>query len=62
MEEIFKKLAVHLDKTPAGFPATDSGVELKILKRLFTQEEAKVTLGLNILPETVSVIDRKSVV
>lgn len=59
MEEIFKKLAVHLDKTPAGFPATASGVELKILKRLFTPEEAKVTLGLNILPETVSVIAKR---
>ncbi len=59
MEDIFKKLAAHLDKTPAGFPATDSGVELKILKRLFTPEEAEVTLGLNILPETVPVIAKR---
>lgn len=56
MGDIFKKLAEHLDKTPAGFPATESGIELKILERLFTHEEAEVTLGLNIIPETVPVI------
>ena len=36
MKDVYKRLAEHLDDLPAGFPATDSGVELRILKRLFT--------------------------
>nr|WP_320190590.1 4Fe-4S dicluster domain-containing protein [uncultured Desulfobacter sp.] len=56
MIDLYKKLALHLDKMPAGFPATDSGVEVKILKRLFTQDEATIVLGLNMWPEPVPVI------
>jgi|GEM_PF-3496374 len=48
MANLYKKLALHLDKMPAGFPATDSGVEVKILERLFTQEEAAIVLGWNL--------------
>jgi hypothetical protein len=40
MNDVYLKLAKHLDNLPAGFPATDSGVELRILKRLFTPQEA----------------------
>ncbi|MBW1770343.1 MAG: 4Fe-4S ferredoxin, partial [Deltaproteobacteria bacterium] len=39
--DIFKKLAEHLDKLPGGFPSTETGVELRILRRLFTPEEAE---------------------
>jgi ferredoxin len=38
---------------PIGFPATESGVEIRILKHLFTPEEAEVALALSALPETV---------
>ena len=40
-EEIYKKLAKHLDNLPGGFPPTESGVELRILKRLFTPRGSK---------------------
>lgn len=56
MTDLYKKLALHLDKMPAGFPATDSGVEVNILKRLFTQKEAAIVLRLNMWPEPVPVI------
>jgi len=59
MTDLYKKLALHLDKMPAGFPATDSGVEVKILERLFTQEEAAIVLGLNMWPEPVPVIAQR---
>ncbi len=59
MSDVYKKLASHLDKTPAGFPATASGIELKILKRLFTPEEAEITMSLNLLPEPVSDIAKR---
>ena len=51
MSDIYEKLAKHLDDMPGGFPATESGVELRILRRLFTPEEAELTLSLTFLPE-----------
>lgn len=59
MEDVYKKLAVHLDNTPGGYPETESGVELRILKRLFTPEEAELTLSLVMMPESVEVIAQK---
>jgi electron transport complex protein RnfB len=41
-QEVYERLARHLDQLPAGFPKTESGVELRILKRLFTEEEAEL--------------------
>jgi hypothetical protein len=41
-----------LDNLPTGYPATESGVEIRILKRLFTEEEAEIFLQLSPLPET----------
>jgi Pyruvate/2-oxoacid:ferredoxin oxidoreductase delta subunit len=54
MTEVYAKLAKHLDNLPAGFPSTESGVELRILKRLFTPQEAGVAVGLTMLPEPVA--------
>jgi electron transport complex protein RnfB len=46
MADVYKRLATHLDNLPASFPATDSGVELRILKRLLTPEEAEAAMAL----------------
>ena len=54
--DIYKKLALHLDDLPAGFPATESGVELRILKRLFTPEQAELALHTTLIPEEAKVI------
>jgi ferredoxin len=59
MPDVFHELSRHLDLLPAGFPSTDSGVELRILKRLFTAEEARIALGLNMMLEPVSAIARR---
>ena len=40
------KLASALDLLPGGFPKTKSGVELKILKRIFSPEEALIASSL----------------
>ena len=50
-EGIFRKLAEHLDNLPGGFPPTESGVELRILQRLFTPKEAELALHLTPMPE-----------
>jgi ferredoxin len=56
MSDVYQKLAKHLDQLPSGFPATESGVELRILKRLFTPEEAEIATGLVMMPEPVAAI------
>jgi NAD-dependent dihydropyrimidine dehydrogenase PreA subunit len=59
MDAVYVKLAKHLDNLPAGFPATDSGVELRILKRLFTPQEAEVAMGLTLMPEPASTVAQR---
>ncbi len=59
MESVYKQLAEHLDKLPGTFPATDSGVELRILKRLFTPEEAHIAIHLSMMPAPASVIAQR---
>jgi electron transport complex protein RnfB len=55
-KDIYKRLAAHLDDLPGGYPSTESGVEIRILRRLFTPEEAEMALHLSVLPEEVKVI------
>lgn len=56
METIYKKLAQRLNTLPVAFPSTKSGVELKILKRWFTPQEADIALHMNGIAEPESVI------
>jgi Pyruvate/2-oxoacid:ferredoxin oxidoreductase delta subunit len=44
---------------PVPFPATESGVEIRILKRLFSEEDAELTLCLSAIPETLPAIHRR---
>jgi hypothetical protein len=34
-EKVYRKLAQRLDAIPNGFPATDSGIELRLLAQIF---------------------------
>lgn len=56
MSDVYQQLAEHLNRLPAGYPATDSGVELRILRRLFTAREAEVASGLTMRLEAADVI------
>ena len=49
--EVYQKLQRHLDQHPIPFPATKSKVELKLLRSLFTEEEAEIALQLSTLLE-----------
>lgn len=42
--EIYRALQQHLDELPIGFPNTKSGADLRLLKRFFNLEEAKIAL------------------
>jgi electron transport complex protein RnfB len=58
--DIYQELAHYLDDLPGGFPPTESGVDLRILRRLFTPEEAELALHLTLLPEAPRVIARRA--
>lgn len=60
MNDIYIKLAGHLDNLPGGYPSTESGVELRILRRLFTKEEADIAMLLTIKPEKVVIIGERA--
>ena len=54
--DAYRELQEHLDKMPVGYPATKSGVEINLLKTIFTPEEAKVTTHLDYKHKTVDQI------
>lgn len=55
-DDLYRRLQQHLDTLPVPFPATESGVEIRMLERLFTREQAYLALSLGLIPETVDVI------
>ncbi|MCK4900320.1 MAG: hypothetical protein KAS38_16185, partial [Anaerolineales bacterium] len=59
-EDVYQKLAKFLDSLPNAFPSSESGVELRILKRLFTPEEAELFLHLTLIAEEPRVIARRA--
>lgn len=58
-DDVYRRLREHLDALPVPYPATESGVELRLLKRLFTPEEAAIALALNAAPEPAGTIQRR---
>ncbi len=47
MSDVYQRLRERLDQLSTGYPATASGVEIRILKKLFTAEDAALFLHLN---------------
>ncbi len=60
MTDVYKRLAKHLDNLPTGYPSTASGVELRILRRLFTPEEAEIAMTLTMMPEPAAGIAERT--
>ncbi|MGA3086180.1 MAG: 4Fe-4S binding protein [Thermodesulfobacteriota bacterium] len=52
----YEALRDFLHQFPRGFLKTESGVEIKILKRLFTEDEARLAIKLSTLPEEITKI------
>ena len=50
-ENVYRKLARRLDAIPHGFPATESGVELRLLAKIFTPEEAALATVMRLTRE-----------
>ncbi|HEY1206342.1 MAG: 4Fe-4S dicluster domain-containing protein [Bryobacteraceae bacterium] len=57
--DLYRRLQQHLNRAPVGFPATASGVELRILQRLFTPDDAEIALELSSIPEPAATIHKR---
>jgi Na+-translocating ferredoxin:NAD+ oxidoreductase subunit B len=56
-EDVFRRLQQQLDQYSIGFPASESGIEIELLKEMFTQEDADLFTALTAeleTPESVS--------
>ncbi len=61
MDDVYRRLAKRLNEMPNGYPETESGVELKILEKIFSPEDAETALLLSPLPETAEAIAERLV-
>ncbi len=55
-ENIYVRLREFMDTMPAGYPATPSGIEIKILKKMFSPDDAEMVMKLKTEPEEISAI------
>jgi electron transport complex protein RnfB len=55
-DNVYIKLQKHLNNQAVGFPTTKSGVEIKILKHIFTHEEAEIGSFLSYKFEPLKII------
>ena len=56
VDKTYKRLRRHLNKMPVGFPSTFSGVELRILKTMFSVDDALLALNLDYKFKTIDEI------
>lgn len=59
-DEVYRKLAEVLDTLPNGFPATESGIELKLLKKIFDPDEAEFFPNMKLSFETAEQIAERT--
>lgn len=56
VDEIYRNLQEYLDKKTLGFPATESGSDIRLLKQLFSPEQARATMCLTHRLEPIDLI------
>lgn len=54
--DVYDRLADALDRLPNGFPRTASGVEIRVLQKMFTADEAALACQLTGIFETIAEI------
>jgi len=60
MEDVYRRLAARLDELPHGFPPAPDGVELRLLAKIFSPEDAALALRLMPSPETAAAVARRA--
>ncbi len=59
-EKAYHQLAKVLDTLPNGFPATQSGIEIKLLKKIFKPQDAELFCDLKLSFETADQIAQRT--
>lgn len=59
-DQVYHDLAKVLDTLPNGFPSTESGVEIKLLKKVFEPDEAELFCDLRLTFETAEQISKRT--
>jgi Na+-translocating ferredoxin:NAD+ oxidoreductase subunit B len=59
-EAVYRRLAKVLDTLPNGFPPTENGLEIKILKKVFEPDEAELFCKLKLTYETPKQIAQRN--
>ncbi len=59
-EDVYRKLGQRLDAIPHGFPGTESGVELRLLAKIFTPEEAELAAVMRMTREPAADIAQRA--
>ena len=59
-QNVYRKLAQKLDAIPNGFPQTESGIELKVLAKIYTPEEASLASEMRFTPESAEDIAQRT--
>ena len=54
--DAYRILQEHLDGMPVGYPATESGVEIELLRAVFTPEQAQIATYLDYKHRTIQQI------
>ena len=56
---VYRALAEYLDHLPEGFPPSDTGADIRLLQRLFTEQEARIAVQLSLQRESAEEIAPK---
>ncbi len=59
-DEIYRQLAKVLDTLPNGFPSTESGIEIRILKKIFEPDEAELFCDMRMAFETAGQVAKRT--
>jgi electron transport complex protein RnfB len=60
VEKLYRDLQRHLDKQTIGFPETQSGSDIALLKQLFPPEQAEITMMLTYKLESLEQIQERA--
>jgi electron transport complex protein RnfB len=60
IEDVYHRLAGVLDTLPNGFPSSESGVEIKLLKKIFTPKQADLFCDMRLSFETAEQIAQRT--
>ena len=59
-QNVYERLAKRLDAIPNGFPRSESGLELTILAKIYTPEEAALASEMRLMTESAEQIAQRT--